>query len=114
MRKPHRSVILWCMKYILLCCIFLFVSCAHFVTVSDYNNYAFKLTSQGLYKEAEFYLLKAEKLEPDNYKIKNNLAVIYEALGEREKAEKYYKESLALQDLKAVKTNYDSFKTFDK
>ncbi len=86
-------------------------SCVHTVSVRDYNNYSFVLVQKGLYKEAEFYLLKAEKTEPENYRIKNNLAIVYEALGDKEKAKRYYEQSLLLHKTTNIQKNYENFKT---
>lgn len=85
--------------------------CVHVISIRDYNEYSFLLVRKELYKEAEFYLLKAEKIEPENYMIKNNLAIVYEAIGDKEKSEKYYIEALKLKNKKSIRINYENFKT---
>lgn len=87
------------------------VACANLASVKQYNDYSFHLIRKGLYKEAEFYLLKAEKENPEDYMIKNNLAIVYEALGDVSKAEKYYTQALKLTDKKTIRKNYENFKT---
>ncbi|HOO60099.1 MAG TPA: tetratricopeptide repeat protein [Candidatus Mcinerneyibacteriales bacterium] len=99
------------MKEILtLLIVFVFITgCASIPGIEDYNEYAFDLVTNGLYEEALFYLLKADSLTPD-YRIKNNIALCYEALGERQLAQKYYQEALKLRETKALKDNYADFK----
>jgi len=95
--------------FILFGIIFLF-SCTHKINIKDYNEYSHKLVKQELYKEALFYLIKAEKEDNDNYKIKNNIAICYEGLGKIQKAEKYYKEALKIKKENPVEENYNNFK----
>jgi|SRR6056297_1286344 len=85
-------------------------SCSHKIDIKDYNEYSHKLVKQELYKEALFYLKKAEKENNNNYKLKNNIAICYEGLGKIEKAEKYYEEALKIKKEKPVEENYESFK----
>ena len=77
--------------------------------IRDYNEYALELVKNELYEEALFYLLKADDLAPD-YRIKNNIALCYEALGDRANAQKYYQEAIKLRETKPLKDNYADFK----
>ena len=74
-----------------------------------YNEYAFYLVKTEHYKEALFYLLKADA-EEDDYRIKNNIALCYEALGDHEKADAYYREGMRLKKTKTLKDNYEKLK----
>ncbi len=68
-----------------------------------------------LYKEALMRFEKAYELGRRDYKIFNNIAVSYEALGEFKKAEFYYKKAIELSgDNFNVKENYERFKSFSK
>lgn len=88
---------------------FFIISCTYRISVKDYNRYAFELVNKKLYKEALFYLLKVEKKE-NSYKIENNIAICYEALGKKELAKKYYLKALKLKNAKVVRKNYEQFK----
>ncbi len=85
-------------------------ACVHMKMDTRYNEYALKLVNNGLYEEAAAYLLKADKLG-DDIRIKNNLAICYEAMGEKEKAEEYYQQAIALDRKKAARKNYEAFKS---
>lgn len=87
----------------------LITGCVSTPGIRDYNNYAFDLVKNELYDEALFYLLKADSLGPD-YRIKNNIALCYEALGNRAKASAYYEEALKLRETKPLKDNYADFR----
>ena len=68
-----------------------------------------------LYKEALMRFKKAYKLGRRDYKILNNIAVSYEALGEFKKAEFYYKKAIELSGENFnVRENYERFKSFSK
>jgi len=101
-------------KILLFILTFFIISCATRVGIEDYNRYAFKLLDQNLYKEAVYYLQKAKNEEnltkKEKVKIFNNLAICYEALGEKEKADEYYKKALKLEESRFVKENYEDFK----
>jgi|GEM_PF-1781412 tetratricopeptide (TPR) repeat protein len=90
--------------------VFSFITgCVSTPGIKEYNEYAFDLVKGELYNEALFYLLKADSLAPD-YRIKNNIALCYEALGDRTKAQEYYQEALKLREIKPLKDNYADFR----
>lgn len=64
------------------------------VKVSALINLASIKYIQGDYDNALEYLLEAEKLEPQNYDVKKEIAVVYLKLGEKDKARKKVMECL--------------------
>ncbi len=69
---------------------------------------------QSLWKEAIFRWKNVIKLNPENFKAHNNLAVAYEAIGDYKKAEKEYEIALKLQNNSYVRKNYEDFKSMLK
>ncbi len=66
-----------------------------------------------LYKEALFRFKKVLEYRKDDYRLLNNIAVCYEALGERKLADFYYRKALLLsRNNFKIKENYERFKTF--
>lgn len=71
------------------------------------------MARRGLWKEALFRFQQADRLDPDNPKILNNIAVSYEALGLFDQALETYQDALRLgrQDDK-LRENYAKFLEF--
>jgi tetratricopeptide (TPR) repeat protein len=71
------------------------------------------MARRGLWREALFRFLQAERLDPDNPRIYNNLAVAYEATGDFDKALEYYQKALrAAPDNRETRGNYARFVEF--
>jgi len=65
---------------------------------------------QGLWREAIFRWEKLVKMEPDNPRVRNNLAVAYESIGNLDAARGAYREALRLAPgSKEIRDNYNSF-----
>lgn len=76
-------------------------------------NFGVKMAQQGLWNEALFRFHQAEKAEPANARIRNNLAVAYEATGDFEKALGYYKQALeTAPNDRTMRGNYARFVEF--
>ncbi|MEW5806467.1 MAG: DUF6340 family protein [Acidobacteriota bacterium] len=72
-----------------------------------------EMARKGNWREAIYRWEKALALEPENYRLHNNLAVACEALGRYEEAEKEYSKALSLgKNDKIVKQNYNLFMKF--
>ncbi len=72
-----------------------------------------QMAKRGLWNEALFRFLEAERLEPGNPRILNNLAVACEAVGRFDDALEYYRRALAADPgNKDLKRNYASFLEF--
>ncbi len=64
----------------------------------------------GLWREAAFRWERALRIDPDNARIHNNLAVAYEGLGRFQEALREYQEAARLDpDSKEIRNNYESF-----
>ncbi|MFQ5877432.1 MAG: tetratricopeptide repeat protein [Acidobacteriota bacterium] len=64
----------------------------------------------GLWREAIFRWEKYLGKRPDDARVRNNLAVAYESLGQFDKARREYEEALRLEpDRKEIRRNYESF-----
>ncbi len=71
------------------------------------------MARRGLWREALFRFRQAERLDPDNPRIYNNLAVAYEATGEFDRALEYYQKALrAAPDNRETRGNYARFVEF--
>lgn len=76
-------------------------------------TFGVKMAQQGLWNEALFRFHQAEKADPANARIRNNLAVAYEATGDFEKALAYYKQALeATPNDRTMRGNYARFVEF--
>ena len=64
--------------------------------VERVNEYAFWCIENGMWKEARSHLEKALAADSVSASLSNNLGVVYERLGEREKAELAYQRARAL------------------
>lgn len=71
------------------------------------------MAKRGLWKEALFRFMQADRHDPDNPRILNNIAVSYEALGLFDEALDYYQKALrAGPDEKELRGNYSRFAEF--
>jgi Tetratricopeptide repeat len=71
------------------------------------------MARRGLWSEALFRFHAAERADPQNPRVQNNLGVAYEAQGDFEKALGYYKKALQLApNNREVRANYTRFVEF--
>jgi tetratricopeptide (TPR) repeat protein len=71
------------------------------------------MAQRGLWQEALFRFREAERLEPQNFKVHNNLGVAYEAAGDYENALNQYKRALEIAPAnREAKSNYARFIEF--
>jgi hypothetical protein len=71
------------------------------------------MARRGLWSEALFRFHQAERLEPNNPRVYNNLAVAYEATGDFEKALEYYQRALRTSpENRELRANYARFVEF--
>jgi len=71
------------------------------------------MAQRGLWQEALFRFNEAERLDPQNFHVHNNLGVAYEASGDYEKALAHYKKALEIAPTnREAKANYARFIEF--
>lgn len=71
------------------------------------------MAKRSLWSEALFRFHQAERLDPNNPRVFNNLAVAYEAIGDYQKALEYYQTALkASPDNRDLRANYSRFVEF--
>ncbi len=76
-------------------------------------SFGIQMAKQGLWQEALFRFEKADRLDPKNPKILNNLAVAQEANGQFDEALATYREALAVSPgSRDLKENYARFVDF--
>jgi Flp pilus assembly protein TadD len=76
-------------------------------------EFGVKMARKGLWSEALFRFEQAERLDPSNPRILNNLAVAFEATGQFEKALDQYQKALrASPNDKTLRRNYARFVEF--
>jgi Tfp pilus assembly protein PilF len=76
-------------------------------------SFGIRMARRGLWSEALFRFQQAERLEPGNAKVLNNVAVAYEALGQFELALDYYRRAIQAAPSNAdMKRNYSRFVEF--
>ena len=79
----------------------------------DQVAFGVNMAGRGLWNEALFRFRQAEKSQPGDARILNNLAVAYEAVGKFDEALGYYKRALkANSSSREVKRNYSRFVEF--
>jgi hypothetical protein len=71
------------------------------------------MAKRSLWSEALFRFHQAERLDPNNPRVLNNLAVAYEAVGDYQKALEYYQTALKQSpDNRDLRANYSRFVEF--
>ncbi|HEV7514737.1 MAG TPA: tetratricopeptide repeat protein, partial [Thermoanaerobaculia bacterium] len=76
-------------------------------------TFGVSMAQRGLWQEALFRFREAERLDPQNPRVHNNLGVAYEAAGDFESALKHYKRALEIApDNRQAKANYARFVEF--
>jgi Tetratricopeptide repeat len=71
------------------------------------------MAQRGLWREALFRFSEAERLDPENPRVQNNLGVAYEATGDFDRALAHYQHALKLApNSREVKNNYARFVEF--
>ena len=76
-------------------------------------EFGVKMAQRGLWSEALFRFKQANRMEPGNPRVLNNMAVAYEALGNFEKALDYYQEAIKSDPSnRDLKRNYSRFVEF--
>lgn len=71
------------------------------------------MAKRSLWSEALFRFHQAERLDPNNPRALNNLAVAYEAVGDYQKALEYYQKALKTSpDNRDLRANYSRFVEF--
>ena len=84
-------------------------------SVREQMDFGVKAAKRGLWKEALFRWEKAAKLQPDNPRLLNNLAVAYETAGDFERAEATYRRALEVDPSnRDIKQNFALFTTYFK
>src|SRR5436305_10604670 len=73
-------------------------------------SFGTSMAQRGLWQEALFRFREAERLDPQNPRVHNNLGVAYEAAGDFENALKHYKRALEIApEHRQAKANYARF-----
>jgi Flp pilus assembly protein TadD len=81
--------------------------------VKDQMSFAAQMAKKGNWHEAIYRWQKALESQPENFRIHNNLAVAYEALGKYGEAEKAYRNALKYgKNNREVKENFNQFMAF--
>ncbi len=104
-------------KALRLACIILLVSvfpgAARRDTFKQEMRFGAEAAQRGLWREAAFRWEKILKVDPDNARVHNNLAVAYESLGQFDRARREYETARRLSpDRKEIRNNYESFLEF--
>jgi len=81
------------------------------LSAKEMMEFGLEAAKAGLWREAAFRWERSLKQTPDDARLRNNLAVAYESLGNLGRAEAEYKEALRLDPgNEKIRVNYDSFK----
>lgn len=76
-------------------------------------DFGVEMAQRGLWSEALFRFRQAERHNPGNARILNNMAVAYEALGQFEQALEYYQSAIKADPVnRDLKRNYSRFVEF--
>jgi hypothetical protein len=76
-------------------------------------SFGVDMAKRSLWSEALFRFHQAERLDPNNPRALNNLAVAYEAVGDYQKALEYYQKALKQSpDNRDLRANYSRFVEF--
>ncbi len=90
---------------------YLIMSLGHTASLEEQISFGAKMAKKGNWKEAIFRWEKALKSDPENYRLHNNIAVAYEALGKYEKADESYQLALKFgKNNKRIQENYNLFR----
>jgi tetratricopeptide (TPR) repeat protein len=111
MREPFR------LSALILSFPLLLVACGGGYGRPDSTNsqlaFGVDMAKRSLWSEALFRFHQAERLDPDNPRVSNNLAVAYEAVGDYQKALEYYQKALKQSpDNRDLRANYSRFVEF--
>ena len=83
------------------------------VTVKQQLAFGVEMAQRGLWSEALFRFKQANRMEPGNPRVLNNLAVAHESLGLFDQALEYYRAALEAQpENRVVRRNYARFVEF--
>ena len=89
------------------------VDAAKAPTAAEQTKFGVQMAKRGLWSEALFRFKQADRLEPNNPRTLNNLAVACEAVGQFESALEYYQKALrAAPGNSDLKKNYARFVEF--
>jgi tetratricopeptide (TPR) repeat protein len=76
-------------------------------------SFGTNMAQRGLWQEALFRFREAERLDPQNFRVHNNLGVAYEAAGDYDNALQQYKRALEIApNNREAKSNYARFVEF--
>ena len=76
-------------------------------------EFGVEMAQRGLWSEALFRFRQAERHDPGNARVLNNMAVAYEALGQFEQALEYYQNAIKADPVnRDLKRNYSRFVEF--
>jgi tetratricopeptide (TPR) repeat protein len=76
-------------------------------------SFGTNMAQRGLWQEALFRFREAERLDPQNFRVHNNLGVAYEAAGDYDNALQQYKRALEIApNSREAKSNYARFVEF--
>jgi Flp pilus assembly protein TadD len=78
-------------------------------------QFGVEAAQRGLWREAIFRWEKYLKAHPDDARLRNNLAVAYESLGDFERARREYQEARRLApDVREIRDNFESFEALTR
>jgi Flp pilus assembly protein TadD len=78
-------------------------------------RFGVEAAQRGLWREAAFRWERALKTFPENARLRNNLAVAYESLGQFDRAREEYEQARRLDpENREIRDNYESFQTLTK
>ena len=81
----------------------------------DEMRFGAEAAERGLWREAAFRWERVLKSDPGNARLRNNLAVAYESLGQFDLARKEYEEARRLDpDSKEIRNNFEAFRALCK
>lgn len=81
------------------------------LSAKEMMEFGVEAARRGLWREAAFRWERSVRMAPRNARLRNNLAVAYESLGDLLRAEAEYKEALRLAPGNdEIRANYESFK----
>lgn len=82
-------------------------------SVTSQLDFGVDMAKRSLWSEALFRFHQAERLDPNNPRVYNNLAVAYEATGDYQKALEHYQKALKLDpNNRDLRANYARFVEF--